>query len=68
MTTSGAPSVRVDAMESTVPKSLDAFADKANELAMSFDLTVDEARRDWRSDPSALVHRKGAWRCLCCFC
>ena len=32
-------------MESTVPNSPDSFADKANELVMSFDLTVDEARR-----------------------
>ena len=32
-------------MESTVPNSPDSFADKTNELAMSFDLTVDEARR-----------------------
>ena len=47
-------------MESTVPKSPDAFADKASDLAMSFDLTVDTSRSDWRSDPSALVHRKGA--------
>ena len=31
-------------MESTVPNSPDSFADKANELVMSFDLTVDEAR------------------------
>jgi len=44
VTTSGALSVRVDAMESTVPNSPDSFADKANELVMSFDLTVDEAR------------------------
>lgn len=32
-------------MESTVPTTPDAFADRANELVMSFDLTVDEARR-----------------------
>lgn len=32
-------------MESTVPDTQDAFADRANELVMSFDLTVDEARR-----------------------
>jgi hypothetical protein len=32
-------------MESTVPDTPDTFADRANELVMSFDLTVDEARR-----------------------
>ena len=32
-------------MESTVPSTPDSFAAKANELAMSFDLTVDEAHR-----------------------
>jgi hypothetical protein len=32
-------------MESTVPNTPDTFADRANELVMSFDLTVDEARR-----------------------
>ena len=32
-------------MESMVPNSAESFADNTNELAMSFDLTVDEARR-----------------------
>ena len=32
-------------MESTVPNSPNSFADSANELEMSFDLTLDEARR-----------------------
>ena len=32
-------------MESTVPVSPDSFAGNTNALAMSFDLTVDEARR-----------------------
>ena len=32
-------------MEATVPNTPDAFADTANALVMSFDLTVDEARR-----------------------
>ena len=32
-------------MESTVPNSPNSFADSANELKMSFDLTLDEARR-----------------------
>ena len=32
-------------MEPTVPNSPNSFADSANELVMSFDLTMDEARR-----------------------
>ncbi len=32
-------------MESAVPDTRNTFADTANELVMSFDLTVDEARR-----------------------
>ena len=32
-------------MESTVPNSPDSFPGNTNALAMSFDLTVDEARR-----------------------
>jgi hypothetical protein len=32
-------------MESTVPNSPESFGDKADELATSFDLAVDEARR-----------------------
>ena len=64
VTTSGALSVRVDVMESTVPNSPDSFADKANELVMSFDPTVDEARRRAavcrRSVPSGI--RPSRWR------
>jgi hypothetical protein len=32
-------------MESTIPNTPDSFAGNTNALAMSFDLTVDEARR-----------------------
>jgi hypothetical protein len=42
---SGALSVRVEAMKMTAPHRPDSFGDSTNALAMSFDLTIDEARR-----------------------
>ena len=41
-------------MESTVPNSPESFADKTNELVMTFDLAVDESRRR-----AALLHAIG---------
>jgi hypothetical protein len=42
-------------MESTAPNTSDTFADRADELVMSFDLTVDEARRR-----AAVLHAIGS--------
>lgn len=45
----------IDVMESTVPNSPESFADKTNELVMTFDLAVDESRRR-----AAMLHAIGA--------
>ena len=45
----------LDVMEWTVPNSPESFADKTNELVMTFDLAVDEGRRR-----TAVLHAIGA--------